>query len=339
MSSAPALSVRGLKVHFPLSAGRVVHAVDGVDFDVPEGLALGLVGESGSGKTTAALACARLTEPTAGEIRLAGRDITTLAGTEMRQARRDIQMVFQDPYASLNPRERAGAIVRRPLDLMRIGTPDERAARVDELFKTVGLRPEQKSLFPHQFSGGQRQRIGIARALATRPRLIVCDEPVSALDVAIQAQILNLLARLKREMGLSFLFISHDLAVVQHLCDRIAVMYLGRIVETGTRREIFGDPAHPYTMALISAVPSAHADRFDLGALRLQGDPPSPISPPKGCRFAGRCPFAQDRCRAEDPALTKRGEAHAVACHRVDDPELAQARAGLAASMQANAAL
>ena len=324
MSETPALSVSDLKVHFPVGGGKVVHAVDGISFDIPAGIAFGLVGESGSGKTTAAMACARLNDPTDGTIRLGGKDITHLDGDQMRQARRDIQVVFQDPYASLNPRERAGAIVRRPMDLMGIGTPKEREDRVDELFATVGLRAEQKALFPHQFSGGQRQRIGIARALATRPKLIVCDEPVSALDVAIQAQILNLLGRLKAELGLSYLFISHDLGVVQHLCDQIAVMYLGQIVEIGSRSEIFRRPMHPYTMALISAVPTLDAG-MDAG-MRLKGDPPSPISPPKGCRFAGRCQFAQDRCRQESPVLSGDPDGHKVACFRARDPEVVALR-------------
>ena len=319
------LEARSLKVHFPLAGGQAVHAVDGVDLDIAPGVAFGLVGESGSGKTTVAMACARLTDITEGSVRLAGQDITHIGGNALKQARRDIQVVFQDPYASLNPRERARDIVRRPMDLMDIGSPAERAARVDELFATVGLRPEQKDLFPHQFSGGQRQRIGIARALATSPKLLVCDEPVSALDVAIQAQILNLLGRLKAELGLSYLFISHDLAVVQHLCDRIAVMYLGQIVETGSRRQLFSRPMHPYTHALISAVPSPHS----IGAstrIRLKGDPPSPISPPDGCRFAGRCIYAEERCRKVTPTLTDDGNGHAVACHRAGDPELVAAR-------------
>ncbi|MBL3701226.1 ATP-binding cassette domain-containing protein [Sulfitobacter sp. BDSS02] len=324
MSETPALSVSDLKVHFPVGGGKVVHAVDGISFDIPAGIAFGLVGESGSGKTTAAMACARLNDATDGTIRLGGEDITHLDGDQMRQARRDIQVVFQDPYASLNPRERAGAIVRRPMDLMEIGTPKEREDRVDELFATVGLRAEQKALFPHQFSGGQRQRIGIARALATRPKLIVCDEPVSALDVAIQAQILNLLGRLKAELGLSYLFISHDLGVVQHLCDQIAVMYLGQIVEIGSRSAIFRRPMHPYTMALISAVPTLEAG-MDAG-MRLKGDPPSPISPPDGCRFAGRCQFAQDRCRQESPVLSGDPDGHRVACFRARDPEVAALR-------------
>ena len=319
--SATALSVSDLVVHFPLSDGKTVHAVDGISFEVPVGTAFGLVGESGSGKTTAALACARLVEATSGTVQLGDIDITQATGNALRAARRDIQVVFQDPFSSLNPRERAGSIVRRPLDLMRIGTPTERERRVDDLFATVGLRPEQKTLFPHQFSGGQRQRIGIARALATNPRLIVCDEPVSALDVAIQAQILNLLARLKRELGLSYLFISHDLAVVQHLCERIAVMYLGQIVEIGSRQEIFRKPMHPYTMALISAVPSTDMDTADT-RIRVKGDPPSPISLPPGCRFAGRCPYAVPRCSESLPELVTRDGSHSVACFRTDEPEL-----------------
>lgn len=327
---ANVLEVVDLKVHFPIGKGDVVHAVDGVSFAIAPGVAFGLVGESGSGKTTAAMACARLTDITSGAATLNGEDITHLEGSRLKRARRDIQVVFQDPYASLNPRERAGAIVRRPLDLLKIGTPAERSQRVNELFELVGLRPEQQQLFPHQFSGGQRQRIGVARALASHPRLLVCDEPVSALDVAIQAQILNLLARLKRELGLSYLFISHDLAVVQHLCDRIAVMYLGQIVEIGSRRELFSQPMHPYTHALISAVPSPEqVGQPASERIRLKGDPPSPISLPPGCRFAGRCAYTQDRCRKEMPRLQQAGDDHAVACHRALDPELVAARDAL----------
>lgn len=329
-----ALDVTDLKVHFPLPSGEIVHAVDGLSFAVPEGVAFGLVGESGSGKTTAALACARLNHITAGKVILNGADITTIEGAALKAARRDIQVVFQDPYASLNPRERAGSIVRRPMELLGIGTPGERNARVDELFALVGLRPDQKELFPHQFSGGQRQRIGVARALATNPKLLVCDEPVSALDVAIQAQILNLLTRLKRDLGLSYLFISHDLAVVQHLCDHIAVMYLGQIVESGSRRDLFTKPRHPYTHALISAVPSAESIETTTARIRLQGDPPSPILPPKGCRFAGRCAFALDRCHQSSPALRDTGNSHAVACHRADDEEVLRSTTALFAGAQ-----
>lgn len=324
------LDVEDLKVHFPISGGGIVHAVDGISFSIPPGAAFGLVGESGSGKTTAAMACARLNDITAGSVKLAGQDITQLEGARLKQARRDFQVVFQDPYASLNPRERAADIVRRPMELMGIGTKEERERRVDELFLTVGLRPEQKDLFPHQFSGGQRQRIGIARALSTNPKLLVCDEPVSALDVAIQAQILNLLGRLKVELGLSYLFISHDLAVVQYLCDQIAVMYLGQIVEIGARRDIFTAPRHPYTHALISAVPSPHTIGAAAGRrIRLKGEPPSPISPPPGCRFAGRCAHAVDRCRDTAPRLQAAESGHAVACHRASDPEIVAAREAL----------
>ena len=322
------LQVRDLKVHFPLKkkpfvAPSQVHAVDGVSFDVARGTTFGLVGESGSGKTTTALAVMRLTDVTAGSIRLGDTDVVGLKGDALRQQRRRMQIIFQDPYSSLNPRVRAGAIVREPLDLMGIGSDAERDARVAELFRHVGLRPEQRALFPHQFSGGQRQRIGIARALATQPDLIVCDEPVSALDVAIQAQILNLLRRLQREFGLTYLFISHDLGVVQYMCDEVAVMYLGQIVEQADRIELFKRPLHPYTWALLSAVPSADPARIGVARIRLQGDPPSPIDPQPGCRFAGRCPFAEARCRSETPALRTISPNHRVACHLVSDDGVA----------------
>ncbi len=318
------LEVSDLKVHFPAGqnafgrARSMVHAVDGVSFAVKRGSTFVLVGESGSGKTTTALASVRLVEPTSGQVLLMGDDITRLGAEELRLRRRHMQFVFQDPYASLNPRERVGDIVRRPLDLMSVGSRSERRARVDELFALVGLRKEHQQLFPHQFSGGQRQRIGIARALATRPELVVCDEPVSALDVAIQAQILNLLMRLKYEFGLTYVFISHDLAVVQHVCDEIAVMYLGRIVERGDRRQIFSRPGHPYTLALLSAAPGGETDTPVWGPrIKLQGDPPSPINIAAGCRFAGRCPFVLDQCRSVEPELRDIGAGHAVACHRI----------------------
>lgn len=318
------LEVSNLKVHFPLPrAGlwgprRKVHAVDGIDLTLSRGRTLGIVGESGSGKTTAALAVLRLLEITAGSVRLRGEDITRLSGASLRATRRHMQMIFQDPYSSLDPRTRAGAIVQEPLARMDIGTPAERHERARVLFEQVGLRPDQLALFPHQFSGGQRQRIGVARALATQPELIVCDEPVSALDVAIQAQILNLLIRLQREFGLAYLFISHDLGVVQYLCDEIAVMYLGRIVERASREQLFSNPLHPYTWALFSAVPRIGRRRVHgFSRMRLEGDPPSPIDPPKGCRFAGRCPFAESRCHAEEPALRVMAEGHGVACHLV----------------------
>ncbi|WHZ10905.1 MAG: ABC transporter, ATP-binding protein (cluster 5, nickel/peptides/opines) [Burkholderiaceae bacterium] len=319
------LSVRDLQVHFPRARSgwfalpEVVKAVDGVSFDVPRGKTLAIVGESGSGKTTTALAAMRLSPITGGQIRLGDTDLGALDGEALRLQRRRMQIVFQDPYSSLNPRERAGSVVRAPLDLMGVGTPAERRERVAELFTAVGLRPEQQQLFPHQFSGGQRQRINIARALATNPELVVCDEPVSALDIAIRAQILNLLVRLQRELGLTYLFISHDMAVVEHICDDIAVMYLGQIVERAPRRAFFGNPLHPYSVALMSAVPTVHGGRRHAAQrIKLTGDPPSPINPPSGCRFAGRCPVAEPACASEPQPLREVGRGHWVRCRRVD---------------------
>ncbi|WP_312841146.1 ABC transporter ATP-binding protein [Delftia tsuruhatensis] len=319
------LQVDDLQVHFPRPGkglfGRpeVVKAVDGVSFSLRRGSTLAVVGESGSGKTTTALAVMRLAPVTAGRMQLGDTDLGDLSGEALRQARRRMQIVFQDPFSSLNPRQRAGDAVRAPLDLMDVGTPAEREARVAELFTQVGLRPEQRQLFPHQFSGGQRQRINIARALATRPELVVCDEPVSALDIAIRAQILNLLARLQRELGLSYLFISHDMAVVEHICDDIAVMYLGQIVERAPRQAFFARPLHPYSVALMSAVPTVRGGRERAARrIRLAGDPPSPIDPPAGCRFAGRCPVAVPACSAEAPPLREAAPGHWVRCIRVD---------------------
>ena len=282
MSDQILLRVKDLKVHFPLprptlfAPQPVVHAVDGISFEAKRGTTFGIVGESGSGKTTAALSIMRLAPITAGSVSLGDQEISTLQGEELRTARRRMQIIFQDPYSSLDPRVRAQQIVREPMDLMRIGTPQEREQRVADLFKKVGLRPEQRALFPHQFSGGQRQRIGVARALATQPELVVCDEPVSALDVAIQAQILNLLRDLQEEFGLTYLFISHDLGVVQYMCDEIAVMYLGQVVEQAGRLSLFRRPLHPYTWALFSAVPTADPELLKLKKaqrVRLQGDP------------------------------------------------------------------
>ncbi|MGJ7527339.1 ABC transporter ATP-binding protein [Variovorax sp. GB1P17] len=319
------LAVDDLKVHFPRGKagwGRtpeVVKAVDGVSFEIRRGSTLAVVGESGSGKTTTALAVMRLSPITSGSMRLGDTDLAALQGEKLRQARTRMQIIFQDPFSSLNPRERAGAAVRAPLDLMNVGTSDERTRRVAELFEAVGLRPEQQHLFPHQFSGGQRQRINIARALATNPELVVCDEPVSALDIAIRAQILNLLARLQRELGLTYLFISHDMAVVEHICDDIAVMYLGQIVERAPRRSFFARPLHPYSVALMSAVPTVSGGRKRAAnRIKLSGDPPSPINPPKGCRFAGRCPVAEPACAAELPPLREVAPDHWVRCRRVD---------------------
>lgn len=316
------LKARDLTVRFALGkkglfgARQHLEAVRSVSFTLAKGRALGIVGESGSGKTTTAMAAIRLTEAAGGQVLFEGEDLLTLSDEDMRQRRRDIQLIFQDPYSSLNPRARVADIVREPMDLMEIGTPAERDARVRELFQLVGLRPDQLNLFPHQFSGGQRQRISIARALSTNPKLLVCDEPVSALDVAIQAQILNLLARLKDELGLSYLFISHDLGVVRHVCDDVAVMYLGKIVEHGPVEALFEAPQHPYTQALLAAAPSL-ARRKSKGYVRpmkLSGDPPSPINPPKGCAFAERCPKAQDICRQSPPEAREAQGLH-VACY------------------------
>ena len=324
-AAAPLLQVRDLKVHFPMGSAlmgtrRVVRALDGVSFDVPRGTTFGIVGESGSGKSTTALAVMRLVRLTGGSVRRGDDDIGQLEGEALRRVRRRFQMVFQDPFASLNPRKRAGDAIREALDLMDVGAPAERADMARALFLQTGLRPEQLLLFPHQFSGGQRQRIVLARALAARPELLVCDEPVSALDVAIQAQILNLMRRLQRELGLTYLFISHDLGVIRHMCDEIAVMYLGQVVEQAPRETLFERPLHPYTRALWSAAPSFDpGQRSRRDRIRLQGDPPSPINVPPGCRFAGRCPFAEARCHAEPPILRTLTDGHRIACHRVSE--------------------
>ncbi|MBE1285345.1 MAG: ATP-binding cassette domain-containing protein [Rhodobacteraceae bacterium] len=316
------LDVRDLTVRFALPKPSFfaerphLEAVRQVSFTLEAGHALGIVGESGSGKTTTAMAAIRLTRAAGGQVLFEGQDLLDLDDEQMRQRRRDVQLIFQDPYSSLNPRARVVDIVREPMDLMEIGTPEERLERVRELFALVGLRPDQLNLFPHQFSGGQRQRISIARALTTNPKLLVCDEPVSALDVAIQAQILNLLAELKEKLGLSYLFISHDLGVVRHVCDDVAVMYLGKIVESGPVQALFEAPQHPYTQALLAAAPSL-ARRKSKGyvrPLKVSGDPPSPINPPPGCAFADRCPKAQDVCRQTPPVLQPVAGTQA-ACH------------------------
>lgn len=318
-SETPLLDVRNLKVHFPsLEKNNSVKAVDGVTFHVNRGKTLGIVGESGSGKSTTAMAVMRLLDITAGQIDLDGAPLSTLQGEELRRFRSRFQMIFQDPFSSLDPRRRVGNIIREPLDRLDIGSEAERCERVAELLRRVGLRPEQASLFPHQFSGGQRQRICVARALASRPKLVICDEPVSALDVAIQAQILNLLMDLQREFNLTYLFISHDLGVVQYMCDEVAVMYLGQIVERADRQALFEKPLHPYTIALLSAVPTVYSSDVAVRR-RLEGDPPSPFNPPSGCRFHERCPFAEQRCRTELPTLRAVTQGRAVACHRVDD--------------------
>lgn len=317
----PLLDVRDLTVRFGLPRPSMfapktyLEAVRSVSFTLEKGRALGIVGESGSGKTTAAMAAIRLTQAARGEVLFEGEDLLKLSEEDMRKRRRDVQLIFQDPYSSLNPRARVVDIVREPLDLMEIGTPETRMTRVRELFALVGLREDQLSLFPHQFSGGQRQRISIARALTTDPKLLVCDEPVSALDVAIQAQILNLLARLKEEFSLSYLFISHDLGVVRHVCDDVAVMYLGQIVEQAPVDALFDAPQHPYTQALLAAAPSLKRRKSQgyTRAMQIKGDPPSPINPPKGCAFAARCPKAQAICGDKRPTLEIQG-AQGAAC-------------------------
>jgi len=320
------LDVKNLTVRFAVKRGglfgqaKYLYAVDNVSFQIKRGETLAIVGEIGSGKTTAALAVARLVDAYKGHVDLDGIDFLELEDEDLRQARAKIQFIFQDPYSSLNPRVRAERIVREPLDNLDAMPEDERQEIVDKLFKAVGLHPEQQRLFPHQFSGGQRQRIGIARALATQPDLIICDEPVSALDVAVQAQILNLLRKLQADFGLTFLFISHDLGVVQHMCDSIAVMYMGKIVEYADRLSLFNNPLHPYTAALLSAVPSVDKKRREqTKRILIPGDPPDPLALPEGCRFANRCPVAQDRCISEQPALNEVASGHKVACHLVDE--------------------
>ena len=313
------LEVIDLVKQYPVRSGLLrrkagtVHAVDGVSFSLRTGETLGLVGESGCGKSTVARSVLRLVEPTGGSIRLDGNDITHLSKAEMRPHRRSMQIVFQDPFASLNPRMTAGDIVGEPLSVHGLATGREKQERVAKLFAQVGLRPDQLRNFPHQFSGGQRQRICIARALALGPRLIVCDEPVSALDVSIQAQVINLLIDLQREHGLSYLFIAHDLAVVAHISHRVAVMYLGRIVEIADKTELFKNPRHPYTQALLASVPVANPKLKRLTPL-VDGDVPSPVNPPSGCAFHTRCRYAIDRCRSERPQLRDAGDGHQVAC-------------------------
>jgi oligopeptide transport system ATP-binding protein len=313
------LEITDLVKHYPVRSGVLrrsvgtVHAVDGVSFSVGVGETLGLVGESGCGKSTVARSVLRLVEPSSGRIRLDGEDITHLSKASMRPHRRSMQIVFQDPFASLNPRMTAGDIVGEPLSVHRLASGREKQQRVAKLFEQVGLRPDQMRNFPHQFSGGQRQRICIARALALGPRLIVCDEPVSALDVSIQAQVINLLIDLQREHGFSYLFIAHDLAVVAHISHRVAVMYLGRIVEIADKTELFRNPRHPYTQALLASVPIANPRVKRLKPL-VDGDVPSPVNPPSGCAFHTRCRYAIERCKMERPALRDAGPGHQVAC-------------------------
>jgi oligopeptide/dipeptide ABC transporter ATP-binding protein len=316
----PLIEVTDLKKHFPIRKGILgraaghVHAVDGISFTIGEGETLGLVGESGCGKTTVARTILRLIEPTSGQIKIRGQEIGGLSITEMRPLRRQMQIVFQDPFSSLNPRIRVGKIVGEPLMVHGVGDKAERAERVAKLFERVGLRPGQMNNFPHQFSGGQRQRVSIARALALDPRFIVADEPVSALDVSIQAQVINLLMDLQRDLGLSYLFVSHNLAVVEHISHRVAVMYLGRIVEYGDKAALFANPLHPYTEALLAAVPLPDPS-LARQKHRVTGDVPSPIDPPSGCHFHPRCPIAEARCKVERPELREVAPGRQVSCH------------------------
>jgi oligopeptide/dipeptide ABC transporter ATP-binding protein len=323
--SAPLLEVRDLVKRFPVRRGlfaRVsgwVQAVDGVSLDVRAGETLALVGESGSGKTTTGRLVLRLLEPTSGSIRFDGVDLLGLPPRDMRRMRRHIQVVFQDPWGSLNPRMRIGTIVREPLDIHKVGANRaERNAMVDRLLERVGLDPSMRDRYPHEFSGGQRQRIGVARAIALRPKLIVADEPVSALDVSVQAQVINLMVDLQAEYGCAYLFIAHDLALVERIADRVAVMYLGRIVETGVTADLFRNPLHPYTKALLQAIPVPEPGRPRERAI-LEGEIPSPTDPPPGCRFHTRCPVAIDVCRRDDPRLREVAPGRRVACHLVPD--------------------
>ncbi|WP_327317642.1 ABC transporter ATP-binding protein [Streptomyces sp. NBC_01235] len=336
-STTPLLDVSGLTKHFPIKGGfpirrtvGAVQAVDGLDFQVAEGESLGLVGESGCGKSTTGRLITRLLEPTGGKVSYRGQDITHAGRKQLAPIRSEIQMIFQDPYASLNPRQTVGKIISGPMEINDINPAGGREGRVRELLEIVGLNPEHYNRFPHEFSGGQRQRIGVARALALEPKLIVADEPVSALDVSIQAQVVNLLQKVQRDLGIAFVFIAHDLAVVRHFSQRVAVMYLGKIVEIADRDELYGNPRHPYTRALLSAVPEAAVQDEDASArerIRLTGDVPSPINPPSGCRFRTRCWKATEKCASEAPPLVQvegNKPGHLTACHY---PETADAPA------------
>jgi oligopeptide transport system ATP-binding protein len=338
------LEVEGLAKLYPVKRGLVlpktvgtVRAVDGISFRLARGETLALVGESGCGKSTTARLVLRLIEPSAGTVRFEGMDITDLAGAPLRKLRRKMQIVFQDPFASLNPRMTVGDILEEPLIVHELGDAASRRARVAQLLRLVGLSDYHATRFPHEFSGGQRQRVGIARALAVEPSLVVCDEPVSALDVSIQAQVVNLLKDLQARLGLSYLFIAHDLAVVKHMADRVAVMYLGRIVEIAGKDELFANPRHPYTRTLLAAIPRPDPHRR-VGRIVQTGDMPSPLNPPSGCRFHTRCAFATEICRTDDPAPVELEAGHLVACHHVASlpaqAEAADARPASAAATQ-----
>jgi oligopeptide/dipeptide ABC transporter ATP-binding protein len=335
----PLVRVTGVKKYFPITQGIIfqrevgrVHAVDGVDLEVFPGETLGIVGETGCGKSTLARLVCRLLPVTEGRIEFEGQDITDWKGDRLRKLRREIQMIFQDPYSSLNPRKRVGAIIADPFEIHGIADGKERKKRVQELMEVVGLNPEHYNRFPAEFSGGQRQRIGVARALALRPKLIICDEPVSALDVSIQAQVVNLLEDLQDEFKLTYLFIAHDLSVVRHVSDRVAVMYLGKVVELADAKRLYAEPKHPYSGALLSAVPVPDPDRVrERERVILLGDVPSPIDPPSGCRFHPRCPKAQQRCVEEEPPLERKASGDLAACHFPIEPgeNLAKAKPGI----------
>ena len=320
--TAPLLAVADLVKHYAVGGGllggpgQAVRALDSISLQINRGETFGLVGESGCGKSTAGKAILRLVEPTRGSVKLDGVEITTLPREALREQRRNMQVIFQDPYASLNPKMTAAAIVGEPFRNYRLHSVRERQERVAALFAKVGLRPDQLQRYPHEFSGGQRQRLGIARALALDPKLVIGDEPVSALDVSVQAQVINLMVRLQQELGLAYLFIAHDLAVIRHISDRIGVMYLGRMVETAPAATLFATPAHPYTKMLLASVPKPGAGR---ARPVLRGEPPSPLSPPPGCHFHTRCPEAIARCKTDDPVLRKIGRDHVAACHLVGD--------------------
>ncbi|WP_327068791.1 ABC transporter ATP-binding protein [Kitasatospora sp. NBC_01302] len=328
-SGTPLLEVEGLTKHFPVMGGfpfkrqvGAVQAVDNVSFTVAAGESLGLVGESGCGKSTTGRLVTRLYEPTSGSIKYNGQEIAHASRKELAPIRSEIQMIFQDPYSSLNPRHTVGTIITSPMEINGINPPGGRAARAKELLEIVGLNPEHYNRFPHEFSGGQRQRIGVARALSLNPKLIIADEPVSALDVSIQAQVVNLLQGLQRDLGIAFVFIAHDLSIVRHFSQRVTVMYLGKVVEIADRDSLYNKPRHPYTHALLSAAPDADPDNESTDRIRLTGDVPSPLNPPSGCRFRTRCWKAQEKCATEEPPLVQlsgSAEGHLTACHFPED--------------------